>query len=71
MSDKIKDATSNDKNEGGSFDKFINDIIIREESHRKKIEELADGQDDLPQRRHNKRYRELPQNRVVYRRIKK
>jgi hypothetical protein len=50
------------------FEKFITDICNREAEAARKLEEYARGQEDHPQRRYNKLYRELPQNRIVYRR---
>tara|TARA_Y100000034_G_C6537803_1_gene231916 strand:+ start:256 stop:468 length:213 start_codon:yes stop_codon:yes gene_type:complete len=70
MGDHTNKNKELEKNEG-LFDKFIKDIVSREESHRKKIEELAADQATLPQRQYNKLYREKPQNRIVYRKVKK
>lgn len=53
-----------------SFDKFIDDICNREEATSKRLEEYGRGQEEHPQRRYNKLYRELPQNRIVYRESK-
>jgi cytidylate kinase len=53
------------------FDKFINDICKREEASRKKIEEHLAGQEELPQRRYNKLYREKWQNSIRYNRREK
>ena len=49
------------------FDKFIADICRREEEATRRLEEYGQGQDELPQRRYNRLYRELPQNRITYR----
>ncbi|MDB4337494.1 hypothetical protein OAA09_00590 [bacterium] len=49
------------------FDKFMNDIVKREDAAREHIKDYAEGHAELPQRKYNKLYRELPQNRVVYR----
>lgn len=49
------------------FDKFIDDICKREEESKRLLEEYGRGQEEHPQRRYNKLYRELPQNRIVYR----
>ena len=49
------------------FDKFMNDIVKREEAAKEKIKEYAEGHAELPQRKYNRLYRERPQNRVVYR----
>lgn len=50
-----------------SFDKFVDDICKREQESARKLEEYGRGQDDHPQRRYNRLYRELPQNRISYR----
>lgn len=50
-----------------NFDKFINDICQREQDATKRLQEYGAGQEEHPQRRYNKLYRELPQNRIVYR----
>lgn len=50
-----------------TFDKFVDDICKREEATQRRLEEYGHGQDEHPQRRYNKLYRELPQNRIVYR----
>ena len=52
------------------FDKFIKDICQREDQSRKNIQEHLAGQDELPQRKYNKLYREKWQNSVRYRRKK-
>jgi hypothetical protein len=49
-----------------SFDKFINDICKREEDGRQRVLEHQQGQEDLPQRKYNKLYRELWQNSVRF-----
>lgn len=49
------------------FDKFITDICRRESESTRRLEEYGRGQEEHPQRRYNKLYRELPQNRIVYR----
>lgn len=49
------------------FDKFITDIIKREDAAREHIKEYAEGHADSPQREYNKLYRERPQNRIVWR----
>lgn len=51
-------------NDDFNFDKFIQDIVVREEAQRKVIEEHQEGQDILPQRVYNRRYREHWQNRI-------
>jgi hypothetical protein len=53
------------------FDKFIKDICEREAASRKKLEEHAEGQDELPQRRYNRLYRERWQNSIRYKRREK
>lgn len=50
-----------------NFDKFVDDICKREQETAHRLEEYGRGQEDLPQRRYNRLYRELPQNRIVYR----
>ena len=37
------------------FDKFIQDIVKREDASRDKLTEYAAGQEDLPQREYNRR----------------
>ena len=54
-----------------TFDKFMDDLIDRQQQHEEQLREYFEGQEELPQRRYNKLYRELPQNRIVYRRPKK
>lgn len=49
------------------FEKFITDICNREAEAAKRLEEYGHGQDEHPQRRYNRLYRELPQNRITYR----
>ena len=53
------------------FDKFIKDIIKRENQQREKMENYVKDQEELPQRIYNKLYRELPQNRIRYTKKKK
>tara|TARA_R110002060_G_scaffold1962_4_gene3586 strand:+ start:129 stop:314 length:186 start_codon:yes stop_codon:yes gene_type:complete len=53
------------------FDKFIKDICKREDASRKKIEEYVEGQDELPQRKYNRLYRERWQNSIKYKRVEK
>ena len=52
------------------FEKFIDDICNREKEARDDAAEHASGYEELPQRRYNKLYRELWQNRVVFGRKK-
>lgn len=51
-------------NDDFNFDKFMQDIVVREEDQRKVIEEHQEGQDTLPQRVYNRLYREHWQNRI-------
>jgi len=44
------------------FDKFIKDIVKREDEGRKRVEDHQAGQAELPQRLYNKLYREHWQN---------
>tara|TARA_Y100000034_G_scaffold123869_1_gene171257 strand:+ start:411 stop:590 length:180 start_codon:yes stop_codon:yes gene_type:complete len=46
------------------FDKFIKDIVEREEESRNKTKKYVDEHSDHPVREYYKRYRELPQNRI-------
>jgi hypothetical protein len=48
------------------FDKFMQDIVRREEESRQKIKEYAENHADSPARRYNERYRERPHNRIRY-----
>lgn len=48
------------------FDKFMNDIVIREEAQREVINEHQQGADELPQRVYNRLYRERWQNRIKW-----
>jgi hypothetical protein len=50
-----------------NFDKFVEDICTRENETVKRLEEYGRGQEEHPQRIYNRLYRELPQNRIVYR----
>ena len=47
-----------------TFDKFVKDIVKREDEKRQKIKEYVDEHADSPQRRYNRLYRERWQNRV-------
>tara|TARA_A100001011_G_C14193397_1_gene792366 strand:+ start:914 stop:1126 length:213 start_codon:yes stop_codon:yes gene_type:complete len=49
------------------FDKFIDDIVKREDQSREDIKRYVDEHADSPQREYNRLYRERPQNRVVWR----
>ena len=50
----------------GSFDKFMDDIIEREEVARNRAKVLSESEDEEvhPQRRIRQLYQELPQNRI-------
>jgi hypothetical protein len=48
------------------FDKFMQDIVRREDDAREKIKEYAEKHDDSPARRINARYREHAHNRIRY-----
>lgn len=45
-----------------NFDKFMDDIVIRERRQRR-----IDEREETPQRKLAKMYRELPQNRITFR----
>ncbi len=49
-----------------TFDKFVEDIVRREEEQRQKLKEYAEEHADTPQRRYNDLYRERWQNRIRY-----
>ena len=61
MSDKKKSVSF-------KFDKFIKDICKREDDGKKRVEIHQEGQEDLPQRKYNRLYREHWQNSTRYRR---
>ena len=46
------------------FDKFMSDIVEREDEKREKIREYVDTHQDSPARKLNKLYRERWQNRI-------
>jgi len=48
------------------FDKFMKDIVEREEDQRNVIAEHQQGQEELPQRAYNRLYRERWQNRIKW-----
>ena len=48
------------------FDKFMQDIVSREDKQRNVIKEHQEGQDELPQRIYNRLYRERWQNRITW-----
>ncbi len=52
------------------FDKFVKDICKREEQGKRRIEEHLEGQEELPQRKYNRLYREHWQNSTRFRRKK-
>jgi hypothetical protein len=52
------------------FDKFIKDIVKREDNSREKLKEYVEGQEELPQREYNRRYREKWQNAIRWRKNK-
>jgi hypothetical protein len=56
--------------QGFKFDKFIKDIRSREKKSQQKIQEHLAGQEELPQRKYNRLYRELWQNSTRYGRKK-
>ena len=60
---------NNDEPKGPEFqfDKFMDDIVTREENKREEIREYVEGHKELPQRKYNRLYRERPQNRVIWR----
>ena len=53
-----------------NFDKFIKDICKREDQGKQRIEEHLAGQEELPQRKYNKLYRENWKNSTRFRRKK-
>ena len=61
---------ASDKDAKFKFDKFMKNIVEREESGRKRVEDHFEGQEELPQRKYNKLYRELWQNSTRFRREK-
>lgn len=50
-----------------NFDKFVDDICKREADADRRLQEYGRGQEEHPQRVYNRLYRELHQNRIVYR----
>lgn len=48
------------------FDKFMNDIVRREDDAREKIKDYAENHADSPARKYNERYREKTHNRIRY-----
>ena len=49
------------------FDKFVKDICKREDDGKQRVKDHLRGQEDLPQRRYNKLYREHWQNSTRFR----
>ena len=49
-----------------AFNKFMNDIIRREEAAREDQKKYAEEHADTPQRRYNELYRERWQNRIKW-----
>ena len=54
--------------ESFSFDKFMSDIVEREELNREVLRQRAEGLDKTPQREYNRLYREKWQNSIRYQR---
>jgi hypothetical protein len=50
----------------GHFDKFIEDFEKRDSVKKEKSKKYCENHSDSPQRRYNKLYRELWQNRIRY-----
>lgn len=46
------------------FNKFIEDIVIREETQKERVVDWQKDQDTHPSRVYNRLYRERPQNRI-------
>jgi hypothetical protein len=46
------------------FDKFMQDIVIREQAQAERVIDWQRDQDQHPSRVYNRLYRELPQNRT-------
>ncbi len=61
---------SSSKDTRFKFDKFIKNIVEREETGRKRVEDHLEGQEELPQRKFNRLYREHWQNSTRFRRKK-
>jgi hypothetical protein len=61
---------ASDKKLKFKFDKFIKNIVEREELGRQRVEDHFEGQEELPQRKYNKLYRERWQNSIRYGRKK-
>jgi hypothetical protein len=52
--------------ENFEFDKFMQDIVKREDEHRAKIKHYADHHADSPARERDRLYREKTVNRIRY-----
>ena len=48
------------------FDKFMEDIIRREDNAREKIKQYVENHADSPARRYNEKYTERANNRIRY-----
>jgi len=48
------------------FEKFVKDLEERDAQHREDVETSLKEEENNLARRHVKRYREIPQNQVVY-----
>jgi len=53
--------------EPNQFEKFMDDFDKRDSAKREKMKEYTENHSDSPQRKYNKLYRELWQNRIIYR----
>lgn len=53
-----------DKN--GHFDKFMDDIVEREEIAKKRAKVMSEQEANLPQRKYNELYRERWQNQIRF-----
>ncbi len=50
------------------FDKFMQDIVVREQTQAERVVDWQRDQDQHPSRIYNRLYRELPQNRTRWNR---
>ena len=57
-----------EKEDNFHFEKFMSDIEKREQEGKEKVQEHLKGQEELPQRKYNRLYREHWQNSTRYRR---
>jgi hypothetical protein len=57
---------SKDVKQQSQFEKFMDDIVKRESTHRENAKVYAEEHADTPQRKYNKLYRERWQNRIVW-----